>query len=286
MAATICAQQSRPTLSGYLQLREFYQSPTGMTATVEGARVYLNGSLAQFTYRLSADLGQTVELADAWVRWSPNPAWRFTVGQLKTPFSRQYLLERPRVEFADRAAVAESLPPKRDIGVMAAYTWKTVATLSAGVFNGEGPNTLTNSDSTVLAVVRVTVRPFEPLDLGANVATYGSDSTRYGADAAMVSGSVSGRVEFIDQHHAGTPSEQDDLGWYVEGMYQVHPHVQLLLRQEDLRRPASQPRDIATTAGAALETSDHHVRATFEYISRAVAGVRHGEALGQLQLTF
>jgi len=28
MAATMCARQSRPTLSGYLQLREFYQSPT------------------------------------------------------------------------------------------------------------------------------------------------------------------------------------------------------------------------------------------------------------------
>ncbi|PYP16959.1 MAG: hypothetical protein DMD54_08380 [Gemmatimonadetes bacterium] len=45
MAATICARQSPPTLSRYLQLREFYQSP-GMTATVEGARVYISRSLA------------------------------------------------------------------------------------------------------------------------------------------------------------------------------------------------------------------------------------------------
>ncbi|HWC73744.1 MAG TPA: hypothetical protein VG454_07380, partial [Gemmatimonadales bacterium] len=206
--------------------------------------------------------------------------------QLKTPFSRQYLLERPRVEFADRAAFAESLPPKRDIGVMAAHDFATLATLTAGVFNGEGPNTLTNSDSTVLAVARLTIHPFQPVDIGANIATYGSDSTRYGADAGMSSGPVSGRAEFIDQHHAGAPNEQDDFGWYVEGMYHASPHVQLLLRQEDLRRPAAQPRDIATTAGAAIETSDHHVRATLEVISRALAGVRHGEALGQLQLTF
>ena len=53
-----------------------------------------------------------------------------------------------------------------------------------GVFNGEGQNITANTDSTLLWVGRATVRPVAYLTIGANVAAYGSDSTRYGLDAA------------------------------------------------------------------------------------------------------
>lgn len=283
-----------PTLSGVLQLRETYQADTGLTATVHLARLYVDGSIsAHFTYRVSADfvdggsaaVQAHVGLADAYVRWKPTVPWAVTVGQFKTPFSREYLLQPGALELADRAAVAESLPPKRDIGVMASYALGQTAVISAGAFNGEGTNRVTNTDSTILVVVRMTVHPVEPLDLGANVAAYSSDSTRFGFDGMIVSGPAIARVEVIEQHHAS--GGRDDYGWYVLGAYRVEPRVQLVVRQEDFWRPAiAKPRDIATIGAANLETADRRVRLTMEYVSRQIAAARGGEVLVQLQLSF
>src|SRR5437867_3739909 len=168
LAATsrLGAQDRAPKLSGFLQLRETYQRHL-LSATVNRARVYLDGGLAtHFSYRLSADFGTggaspgdpLVSLVDAFIRWTPSSAWGFTVGQFKTPFSREYLLQPSALEMADRAAVTESLPPKRDIGVMATYAVGSTASVLAGAFNGEGDNAVSNTDSTLLAVGRVTVR--------------------------------------------------------------------------------------------------------------------------------
>lgn len=294
IAPELHAQSSRaPTLSGFIQLRETYQEHL-LSATVNRARLYLDGGLStHFSYRLSADFGTggaspgdpLVSLVDAFVRWTPSSRWGVTVGQFKTPFSREYLLQPSAIEMADRAAVTESLPPKRDIGVMATYAVGSTATILVGAFNGEGSNAVSNSDSTLLAVGRVTVRPIEHLDVGGNVAAYSSDSTRYGADAMLTSGPASARVEYIGQHRSAGGT--DDYGWYVIAAYRVEPHVQLVMRQEDLRRPAvAEPRDIATTAGANLDTTDRHVRLTVDYVSRQIGAVRSGTLLAQLQLTF
>ncbi len=273
------AQDRAPKLSGFLQLRETYQRHL-LSATVNRARVYLDGGFAtHFSYRLSADFGTggaspgdpLVRLVDAFIRWTPSSAWGFTVGQFKTPFSREYLLQPSAIEMADRAAVTESLPPKRDIGVMATYAVGSTATVLAGAFNGEGDNAVSNTDSTILAVGRVTVRPIEHLDIGANVAAYSSDSTRYGVDGM--------------EHRAA--GGKDDYGWYVIAAYRVEPHVQLVLRQEDLRRPAvAEPRNIATTAGANLDSTDRHVRLTVDYVSRQIGAERRGTVVAQLQLSF
>ncbi len=282
-----------PRFSGYLQLRETYEQHEGLTASVNRARLYVDGGLAtHFFYRLSADFrnGGTsttragVSLVDALVRWSPSTQWSVTAGQFKTPFSREYLLQPPVIETADRAAVAESLPPKRDIGVMGSYATDRAA-LSAGVFNGEGVNTVVNRDSTVLAVARLTVVPLKSLELGVNSAWYGSDSTRYGADAGLVTPRTTARVEFIGQHRA--TGGNDDYGWYALAAYRVRPRIQVVARQEDFRRPApGLPAINATTAGVNLESPDRYVRLTIEYISREVAAVRRGSVLAQLQLRF
>ena len=66
---------------------------------------------------------------------------------------------------------------------MGEYVFFKAATLSGGVFNGEGQNVTGNTDSTVLGVTRLVVRPIPAIALGANVARYFGDSTRYGFDA-------------------------------------------------------------------------------------------------------
>ena len=71
--------------------------------------------------------------------------------------------------------MVDSLAPKRDIGIMADYAIGGRATISAGVFNGEGQNITANADSSVLWVGRATARPVAYLTVGANVAQYEGD---------------------------------------------------------------------------------------------------------------
>ena len=124
----------------------------------------------------------SVSLQDAYVRYKPG-ALGIQVGQYKTPFTREFITSLADIETADRSTVVDSLAPKRDIGVMADYAFGSDATVYLGVFNGEGQNITANADSSLLVVGRATGRPVPYLTLGANVADYGGDSTRYGVDA-------------------------------------------------------------------------------------------------------
>src|SRR2546428_10432673 len=67
---------------------------------------------------------------------------------------------------------------------MAAYALGSHGAVFLGVYNGEGANSVTNRDSTVLVVGRVTSHPIAALDIGVNAARYGSGSTRHGGGAA------------------------------------------------------------------------------------------------------
>jgi len=116
---------------------------------------------------------------------SPATCRCIQAGQFKTPFTREFLTSLADVETADRATVVDSLAPKRDLGVMVDYAIGSVSTLMLGAFNGEGQNVTANTDSTLLWVGRAAVRPIAFVTLGANFASYGSDSTRYGVDAAV-----------------------------------------------------------------------------------------------------
>ena len=283
-------------VAGYLQPRETYQSGVGLTGTLHRARLLVDGAISGgFSYRISGEFrsGGTptakagVSLVDAFIRWSRAP-WTVITGQFKTPFAREFLTPEPTLETADRASVTESLPPKIDIGLMAAYAMGSHGAVFLGVYNGEGANSVTNRDSTVLVVGRVTSHPIAALDIGVNAARYGSDSTRYGVDAAWVQRTVILKAEYIGQHRTGVGS--DDYGWYGLAAYHVRPSVLVLVKQEDFLRPAiaTARRDLATTLGTTLDFSESRVRLYLDYVSRKVGspGVRRGVVLTELQLRF
>jgi hypothetical protein len=283
-------------VAGYLQPREIYQNGVGLTGTLHRARLLVDGTIpGGFSYRMSGEFrsGGTattkadVALVDAFIRWS-RAAWTVITGQFKTPFGREFLTPEPTLETADRATVSESLPPKNDIGLMAAYAMGTHGAVFLGVFNGEGPNSVTNRDSAVLVVGRLTAHPVAALDVGANAARYGADSTRYGVDAAWVQRAVTLKAEYIGQHRTGVGS--DDYGWYGLAAYHVRPAVLVLVKQEDFLRPAvvTARRDLATTLGATLDFSESRVRLYLDYVSRKIGspGVRRGVVLTELQLRF
>ncbi len=155
------------------------------------------------------------------------------------------------------------------------------------MFNGEGQNVTANTDSTLLWVGRTTVRPVAYLTLGANVARYGSDSTRYGIDGGLEYMGAAVEGEYIGQHRDG--GVVDDKGWYAQATYRVLPWLQLVAKEEDFRRSAitEDVRNRASTGGVNLEFGGK-VRLLADYVSRKIGtpGTRRGTLITQAQVKF
>jgi hypothetical protein len=299
--STLHAQTSPSSpvrLSGYLQVRETYQSHVGLTASINRARLAASGSvLGELTWRIQGEFrtgspgtgNASVSLQEAYLRWNRN-ALGIQAGQFKTPFTREFITSLAEIETADRATVVDSLAPKRDIGILADYTLAQGATIAAGVFNGEGQNVTANRDSSILAVARVTYRPMQALALGANAARYFSDSTRYGIDASVEAPGIILRGEYIGQHRDLSDAE-DDKGWYALAAASVRPWLQPVLKYEWFERSGILPaasKNRAWTAGINLFPWGRPIRLTLEYVSRRVGspGVRRGLGLAQAQVVF
>lgn len=285
------------TWTGYLQARETYQNDVGLTGSINRARLILSGKARQgLTWRVSAEFRTgtvgtgraSVALGDAFVRYAPG-SWAVQAGQFKTPFARQYVTQLPDVETADRAAVVDALAPKRDIGVMGEYVYQKILTLTAGLFNGEGQNVTANTDSTVLGVGRLVIRPIPEIALGADVARYFGDSTRYGAEASYEGSALTLRGEYLAQTRDGS-GLQRDRGWYGMGAFFITRSVQAVGQYEYFDRPGipAAPKNRAWTMGAHWFPMARDVRLTAEYISRALGdpGVRTGQLLSQIQVRF
>lgn len=297
-AQAAAAQSPAPSVrfTGYLQARETYRDGVGLTGSINRARLAAYGTVAgSVTWRIQGEFRTgsvgtgkaSVSLQDAYVRYKTG-GFGAQAGQFKTPFSREFITSLADVETADRSTVVDSIAPKRDIGIMADYAIGPTATLMLGAFNGEGQNVTGNTDSTLLWVGRASVRPVAYLTLGANVAAYESDSTRYGVDASLEYQGASLKGEYIGQHRDG--GTLDDNGWYAQGTYKVLPWVQLVLKQEDFRRSAISEalRNRATTGGANVEFGGGKVRVLANYVSRKIGtpGVRRGTLITQAQVKF
>ena len=283
-------------LSGYLQAREVYQSKAGLTSSINRARLAASGSIVEaVTWRIQTEFRTgsvgtgraSVSLQDAYVRYAP-AGWALQIGQFKTPFTREYMTSIAEIETADRSTATDSLAPKRDIGLMAEYTYRQV-TVWAGVFNGECQNVTANTDSTVLGVGRVAVLVVPGLSFAVNSARYFGDSTRYGVDAAYEDERITLNGEYLSQHRDGAPGP-DDWGWYGLGAVNLSPRIQVVGKYEEFARPAvgAAVKNQAWTTGLNLYPQGRNFRLTFDYLSRKIGepGVRKGRLLGQAQVRF
>jgi phosphate-selective porin O/P len=282
--------------SGYIQARETYRDGVGLTASINRARLSAAGDAAKdVTWRVQGEFRTgsrgtgraSVSLQDAFVRYDPG-ALGVQAGQFKTPFTREFITSLADVETADRAVAVDSFAPKRDIGIMADYDFGGDAMVMLGVFNGEGQNVTANADSSLLVVARATGRPLPFLSLGANLADYAGDSTRYGVDVSLGHEGATVRAEYLTQRRDGL--EVDDKGWYALAAYRVVAGLQLVFRQEDFRRSAisAESRQRASTAGANFDFSGGKIRLMANYVSRKIGepGVRRGTLIAQAQVKF
>ncbi len=305
VATSLAAQTPAPAtpsppppvrFTGYVQVRETYRDEVGLNASINRARLTAFGTVVKdVTWRVQGEFRTgsvgtgkaSVALQDGYIRYKPGQLG-IQAGQFKTPFTREFITSLADVETADRAAVVDSLAPKRDLGVMVDYAIGSVSTLTLGAFNGEGQNVTANTDSTLLWVGRATLRPIAFVTLGANFASYGSDSTRYGVDAAVDYMGAAFEGEYIGQHRDG--GIVDDNGWYAQGTYRVLPWVQLVLKQEDFRRSeiSEALHNQATTGGVNVEFGGGKVRLLANYVSRKIGtpGDRKSQLITQAQVKF
>lgn len=287
-----------PRLGGYIQARELAQERVGVTTYLNRARFSIDGALpSRFTYRLLTELEAsagarslaTVSLREATIKWSPAP-FTVTAGEFKTPFTREYLIPVSALELADLATVVDSLAPKYDVGIMGEYALGTLATISAGVFNGEGANAIANRDSNAMLVARIAARPLPQLSVGASGTRDGADSLRWGVDGSAQSLGGVVRAEYVLKHRRARAHDLDDRGWYVFESFRATPRLQLVARQEDFRRPARglASRLRGSAYGANVELAPNRVRLLLEF-SRRISGKAQTRAdafLGQLQVQF
>ncbi len=285
-----------PKLGGYVQVRETAQDGPGLTATINRARLSADGALPnRFTYRVlveyeaggNAKTAAAVSLREAYARWTYAP-FALQFGQFKTPFTREYLVPVSALETLDLPVVVDSLAPKYDIGATAEASWRGNATLTLGVFNGEGQNIPANRDSQVVAIARATVRALPQVTFGGSLARYSPDSLRYGGDAAIEQCGFSLRGELVGQRRRGRT--RDDQGWYVFAGYRALPWLQFVARQEDYQRPAlgTKRRLSSSMGGVTFDLAGGRTRILTEFIS-SVAGaprVRRGTLAAQLQVKF
>jgi phosphate-selective porin len=283
-------------LSGYIQAREVYQSEIGLTSSINRARLAASGSVIEaVTWRIQGEFRTgsvgtgraSVSLQDAYIRYAPK-SWGLQAGQFKTPFTREFITSLADIETADRSTVVDSLAPKRDLGLMGEYTYRK-ASFWAGVFNGEGQNVTTNTDSTLLGVVRAAVKVLPELSLAVNGARYFGDSTRYGVDAAYEAGRVTLKGEYVGQARDAVPGP-DDWGWYGLGACFVIPTVQAVGKYEEFARPAitTAVKNRAWTAGLNLYPNGRNFRLALDYVSRKIGepGTWKGRLLAQVQAKF
>jgi phosphate-selective porin len=285
-------------VSGYVQGRETYQSGVGLTGTINRARLTAAGAvLGAVTWKIQGEFRTgnvgtgraSVSMQDAYIRWNRD-SLAVQIGQFKTPFSREFVTSLAEIETADRATVVDSLAPKRDIGIMASYAIGGRATISAGIFNGEGQNVTANSDSSVLGVARVTFRPLPFLVLGANAGRYFADSIRYGMDAGIEATWITLRGEYLSQHRDALDAD-DDQGWYALAAAPVRPWLQPVFKYEWFDRPGialGTQKNRAWTVGVNLFPWSRATRLTLEYVSRKVGepGLRRSLGLAQAQVIF
>jgi len=111
------------------------------TLDVRRLRAGIDGRWRQWSFEASVDplddLDDTL-IKDAYVQYRVSRELRLRGGQFKLPGGREYGTSAASLNFLERAAFAESIAPRRDIGGMASGEIGRSLEYEAGVFAGDG----------------------------------------------------------------------------------------------------------------------------------------------------
>jgi hypothetical protein len=242
----------RLRVSGYVSVRETIRRDSS-TFSINQARITLTAAATDFvTAKVQANLaglgrssGDTIPgfvVTDAFAQLAlPNERTvggmrpSLIVGQFKTPFSLEYLTGFSLLQTVSRSQVVDRLATRRDIGVMAHLAFRNLATIAGSIVNGEGANSVRNSNGKQLAAGRLTFFPAPSLAIAGKWAGEGADH-RWGYDARWIVNRLVLEGERIERRG---PLEggiaQRAAGHYLLTSYRLGRHLQPVIKWEQLR---------------------------------------------------
>lgn len=147
LSFTAAAQEKNPyipQIHGTIRAKYEYEPQIGKGRfEVRNARVSVEGKVIPIVrYKAEIDLSDegAIKMLDAYVRLQPKDAFKFTIGQMRVPFTIDAHRSPHLQYFANRSFIAKQVGNVRDVGAAASWTFchRMPITLEGGIFNGSG----------------------------------------------------------------------------------------------------------------------------------------------------
>ena len=224
--------------------------------SVANMRLKLKGEFdGGFGYAFQTRFTSAPSILDANMYYSISPPFTVRIGQFKAPFSKEYLISAPDIDFVNRSRVVSALAPGRQIGLqLSGLTARDAVSFQIGLFNGNGFSVNANDSNDFLYAGRIAFLPqvFHDvpdnyqLELGVNAAFstdstvsivdgllpgYSGDRLVLGADMRLNVNRVLLAGEYIRAKlKPDTGEEIKPSGFHATTGYMVTPKVQVLFR--------------------------------------------------------
>lgn len=133
-----------PDIHGTIRAKYEYEPSVGKGRfEIRNARVGIDGKIIPvIRYKAEIDLSDegAIKMLDAYVRFQPGKSWKFTLGQMRVPFSIDAHRSPHLQYFANRSFIAKQVGNVRDVGAVVGWTFgkSFPVTLEGGMFNGSG----------------------------------------------------------------------------------------------------------------------------------------------------
>lgn len=150
-------------------------------------------------------------LDDIWLNYRFMDEISAQMGQSKTPYSRNELYNDGVIEFQERALAVDAFKPGRDMGAsILGSLGKGRLTYMAGVFGGDGQNTLRTSDH-AMPMIRLVANPIGQIGVG--------ESDLEGRTTPALSFGIDGFTNTLKKTgdtvlESSTPNYASPTGWF------------------------------------------------------------------------
>jgi hypothetical protein len=222
--------------------------------SISTARLSVQGDLDfGLGYFLQTDFSSSPALLDARLSYRIAEHLSLNAGLFKAPFSAEFLIPAPSIDFVNRSQSVSVLAPGRQLGVaLRGGTADEMFGYNVGVFNGNGRSLQGNDNGRLMYVGRVFTRPSMSegsLEVGVNIAFSEDDFGGTPADRLLFGGDfrwmrdrvfVSGEAIYADLDPVVGDSRQP-FGYQATLGYMLSPaRHQILARWDalDLDTPA------------------------------------------------
>ena len=214
--------------------------------SIPAARLKLNGTLDYgFDYLVQTDFTRSPVLLDLRLSYHLTNYLTIDAGLFKAPFSAEFLIPLPNIDFVNRSQAVSRFRPGRQVGVSLAGTTRDAKLgYRVGVFNGNGGVLGGNDNNGLMLVARAATYPGVSegsLEIGINFAynedntgTLVGDRTVLGADFRREWDSwlVSGELVWNDIDPIAGP-ERNPYGYHVTVGYMIEPGRHQILGRWD-----------------------------------------------------